>query len=365
MFSPATILPWLEDNVKGMRRSRMKTLAAIVAPAMELCGVGLLALGRSMHTQTTAKHNIKRVGRFLGNTGVEASAIACGLFEAFAPMRGRVLVLADWTDMINGKMLVFALPCNGRSVPFFTKVIAKHAGEGGMIRAENEALQALRQICRTRSNVIVVADRGFGNQRWIGTLEEHGFHFVQRLSCVFYAETEHHIGGLKELDLRRGKRIRDWGHGTIGEDQAIAGRLVTAYDKKAKEPWYLVTDLDDATAQEVVSIYRRRWWIETLFRDKKNRHWGLGMATVNLKDYRRYERLFYIVALAFIFLSAHGAAAEAEGFDRGLKANTRKIRVLNLLRIGYHFVRKKGCQLDYAIRAMRELITRQQAPNWG
>lgn len=365
MFSPATILSWLEKNVKGMRRSRMKTLADIAISAMDLCGVGLLALGRGMHTQTTAKHNIKRVGRFLGNAQVEGSAIASGLFEAFAPQQGRVLVLADWTDVVNGKLLVFALPCNGRSVPFYTQVVAKHAGEGGMIRAENKALQALKRICATRSNVIVVADRGFGNQRWLRTLREEGFHFVQRLSCVFYAETEHHIGGLKELNARRGKSIRDWGHGTIGEDGAIVGRLVTAYDKKAKEPWYLVTDLDDATANEVVNIYRRRWWIETLFRDKKNRDWGLGLATVNLKDYRRYERLFYIVALAFIFLSAHGAAAEAEGFDRGLKANTRKIRVINLLRIGYHFIKKMGWQLEYAVQTLRELVTRQQAPNWG
>ncbi|MBI5091241.1 MAG: transposase [Candidatus Hydrogenedentes bacterium] len=237
----------------------MKTLADIVVSAMDLCGVGVLALGRSMRTHTTAKHNIKRVNRFLGNEEVEGVAIACGLFDAFAPKYGRVVVLADWTDVVNGKMLVFALPCNGRSVPFFTKVVAKHAGEGGLIRAENEALQILKRICATRSDVIIVADRGFGNQRWLGAVREHGFHFVQRLSCVFYAETEHHIGGLKELNVRRGKPIRDWGHGTIGEDEAIVGRLVTAYDKKAKEPWYLVTDLDEATAHEVVSIYRRRY----------------------------------------------------------------------------------------------------------
>lgn len=365
MFSPATILPWLEEHVKGMRRSRMKTLAAIVVSATDLCGVGLLALGRGMHTGTTAKHNIKRVGRFLGNAHVEGTAVARGLFDAFAPTQGRVLVLADWTDVANGKMLVFALPCNGRSVPFFTAVVAKHAGEGGMIRAETEALQALARICATRSNVIIVADRGFGNRRWLGDVRDQGFHFVQRLSCVFQAETEHHIGGLKELNVRRGNAIRDWGHGTIGEDRAIVGRLITAYDKKAKEPWYLVTNVDDATAKEVVSLYRRRWWIETLFRDKKNRDWGLGLATVHLKDYRRYERLFYIVALAFIVLSAHGAAAEAEGFDRGLKANTRKTRVINLLRIGYHFIRHKGWQLNYAVHALRELVTRQQAPNWG
>ena len=62
MLNPQRILSWLETNVKGMRRSRMKTLADIVPAAMELCGVGLLALGRAMPTDTTAKHNIKQRG---------------------------------------------------------------------------------------------------------------------------------------------------------------------------------------------------------------------------------------------------------------------------------------------------------------
>jgi len=113
MLSPNAILSWLEDNVKGMRRSRAKTLAEIAPAAMALFGVGVLALGRAMQTRTTCKHNIKRVNRFLGNTSLEAEALAQGIFEAFAPRTGRVLVLADWTDVPNGKLLVFSLPANG------------------------------------------------------------------------------------------------------------------------------------------------------------------------------------------------------------------------------------------------------------
>ena len=91
----------------------------------------------------------------------------------------------------------------------------------------------------------------------------------------------------------------------------------------------------------------------------------MSLAAVHLKDYCRYERLFYIVALAFILLSAHGAAAEAEGYDRQLKANTRKTRVINLLRMGYFYVRNKGVRLEYALDALRHLVTLQVAPNWG
>lgn len=365
MLNPTEILTWLETNVKGMRRSRAKTLSAIVPAAMAFMGVGVLSLGRAMHTATSCKHNIKRVNRFLGNAAFEVEALASALFEAFAPTSGQVLVLADWTDVANGKLLVFSLPANGRSIPFFTKVVAKAPGEGTLIRAENDALEAIHRICRSRADVVIVADRGFGNQRWIPKVEALGMHFVQRVSGVFFVETEGYIGKLDELNLRRGKRIRDWGYGTLGEDEAIKGRLVTAYDPQAKEPWFLITDLRDVPLNDIVNTYRRRWWIETTFRDSKNRDWGLGLANVDLKDHHRYERLFYIIALAFIFLTAHGAAAEEQGFDKGCKANTRKIRTINLLRMGYIFIAQCGPALEFALDALRTLATRKTAPNWG
>lgn len=51
MLGPETILTWIEVNVKGMRRSRMKTLSDVVPAATELFGVGVLTLGRSMQTK--------------------------------------------------------------------------------------------------------------------------------------------------------------------------------------------------------------------------------------------------------------------------------------------------------------------------
>jgi hypothetical protein len=365
MLSPDTIMTWLERNVNGVRRSRLKTLSAIVPGAMAMVGVSTHSLGRAMQSATTAKHCIKRVNRFLGNAKLECEAIAAGIFDVFAPKRGRVLVLADWTDVANGKMLVFAMPCNGRSIPFYTKVVPKNAGKGALKKAEMAGLAELKRICDSRSEVVIVADRGFGNKRWLAEVRSLGFHFVQRLSNVFHVETERYIGALGDMDLRKKAKARNWGRGTIGEDRVIEGVLVTTYDPKAKEPWYLVTDLDDIAAEDVVRIYRQRWWIETTFRDKKNREWGLGLDNVEFNSHERYERLFYIVALAFIFLSAHGAAAERNGFADTLKANTRKTRVLNLLRTGSFYITRHGARLKQAIWALQRLAECKAAPNWG
>jgi hypothetical protein len=341
MLSPTMILTWLEAHVK-MRQSRRKALAAVVQAASAFAGVGITALGRAMESGTAAKHNIKRVNDFMGNEQLETEALAGALFHAFAPKEGRIIVLADWTDVANGKLLVFALPRDGRSLPFLSVCVPKDCGEGAMKGAEEEALDKLARICQGRDvTLVAVADRGFGHQRWLSAVRARGWHFVQRLSRVFFVEVEDYIGNLRECRLRKGARPKDWGHGTFGEDGVIKGRLITVYARDAKEPWYLVTDLEGICAAEVVGIYKRRTWIEALFRDHKNRDWGLSLDAVRFNKYKRYERLFYVLALAFIFLCAFGAAAEAEGFAQKLKANTVKKRTLNLLRIGHYYLREK------------------------
>ena len=65
MYDPGKILVWLNDNVESMRLSRKKTLSAIVGSALRMEGVGVLALGRAMAGEVSAKHCIKRVWRFL------------------------------------------------------------------------------------------------------------------------------------------------------------------------------------------------------------------------------------------------------------------------------------------------------------
>ena len=61
MYDPSQILAWLVANVQQMRHSRRKTLSMVVGTALQIKGVGVLALGRVMAGQVAAKHCIKRV----------------------------------------------------------------------------------------------------------------------------------------------------------------------------------------------------------------------------------------------------------------------------------------------------------------
>lgn len=361
MYAPSKILSWVLTNVEGMRRSRCKTLAAIVSGAPVMQGVGVLALGRSMSGEVAPKHCIKRVWRYLRNPGVEVGAVFAALFRFLAPRRGRIVVLVDWTDLEPYQQLVFALPCDGRALSFLVVTVKKGKTEaqmkGSMVEAEQRALDLFASFCPDGRKVIFVADRGFGHARWMGDVQKRGWHFVQRMSHVHQVFVEAHTGTLKELGIRRGWRPRDWGWGALNEQEFGPIRLVTVFDREHEEAWYLVTSLDVESAQEVVRLYQRRMWIEAMFRDLKNRDWGLGLDLVRLSEPERHDRHFCIIALAYVLLCAFGAAAETFEIDKRLKANTRPERVMSLARIGNYFLQLYKANLNEAFKALRQLPT--------
>ena len=135
MYGPSNILTWLEENVEGMRRSRMKTLASIVSGAMRMQSSGVLALGRAMEGPALAKLRIKRVDRFLGNESMEIDAVGEAIFHRFRTRESEVVVLADWTDRHRFQQLVLALPRDGRAMP----LLQYHGGERGRFGCANRA----------------------------------------------------------------------------------------------------------------------------------------------------------------------------------------------------------------------------------
>lgn len=106
-----------------------------------------------------------------------------------------------------------------------------------------------------------------------------------------------------------------------------------------KESWCLATSDPDATSAQLSSAqltryYAKRWGIETYFRDTKDLRFGLGMDAIHTKSTERRDRLFLLSAMAIVLLTLLGAACEAVGYDRYLKANTVKRRPHSLFRQG-------------------------------
>ena len=119
MYDPSNILAWIIANVEGMRLSRSKTLAAIVSAALLMRGVGVLALGRAMSGEVSAKHCIKRVWRFLRNDQYETEALFSALFRFLRPPTGDTIILVDWTDLAPSNSWCFPFRAMAGLFPFW------------------------------------------------------------------------------------------------------------------------------------------------------------------------------------------------------------------------------------------------------
>ncbi len=354
MKSPHAILYWIERHVKPMRRSRQKTLSDIVAAAMRLTGSGVLSLGRAMFGRTTAKHAIKRVWRFFRNPRLEIDTIEQTLATALAPPNAPVVILLDWTEYGRYQTLSASLPRDGRSLPIWWKTILRHSGAGSMVEVEKQALWALRRMFLFRNDLVLVADRGFGNTRWLSDIEKWGWGYVQRVSKTVYIESDTYCRALKDLPVFRGSGSRDWGWVHLTQENRMLVRLVTTWNKRAAEPWYLVTNLN-RIPQKITRLYLRRMWIEEMFRDLKNRKWGLGFAESELSTPEREDRRWAVLALAYMFLMAYGAAAEAAGLAGHFVPNTVREREMNLARLGHFIIQTAMQSIHDAIAALNQI----------
>jgi len=83
-----------------LRRSQRKMLAALTWALIRNSYLGIAAIGHSlaMARTTTAKHAIKQVDRFLGNTGVDMEVACRDLIDTVIGNAREILLTLDWTD---------------------------------------------------------------------------------------------------------------------------------------------------------------------------------------------------------------------------------------------------------------------------
>ena len=96
-----------------------------------------------------------------------------------------------------------------------------------------------------------------------------------------------------------------------------------------------------------MTLYGKRWGIESGFRDTKDIRFGMGMGSIHVSTPERRDRLWLLNAFAILLLTLLGAAGEALGYDRHLKSNTSKRRTHSLFR--------QGCMLYDLIPTMPDV----------
>lgn len=311
------------------------TLGVLHSGSLAICTIGQgLAAARSLKP----KHAIKQVDRLLSNDAI----VVDDILERWVPFvigsRTSIVVAMDWTDFDadNQATIMLALVSDhGRSTPLVWQTVDKRTLKDHRNFYEHRVLVRLAELLPAGIKVCIVADRGFGDQKLYKMLtEELCFDYVIRFRGNITVTAASGETRTAADWVRPGGRARVLRRAAVTADRYAVGTVVCVQDPDMKQAWCLAASSTNATTKQLTSLYGRRWPIECAFRDTKDLRFGMGLGTIRVKSPERRDRLWLINAFAVVLLTLLGAAGEALGYDRMLKASTTKRRVHSLFRQG-------------------------------
>ena len=131
--------------------------------AVNTIGQGLaLARGR------LPKHTIKQVDRMLSNAGINVDELSQRWVPYVVGQRPQIIVAMDWTDFDadnQATIMLSLISKHGRSTPLVWLTVDKATLKNHRNAYEYRVLVQLAEVVPADVKVLIVADRGFGDQK--------------------------------------------------------------------------------------------------------------------------------------------------------------------------------------------------------
>jgi hypothetical protein len=318
-----------------------------------------------MSTGTVAKHNIKRVWRFVRNAAVQVVEGQRALVTLAAKAAGgRLFVAVDWVDIGQYKVLCAAVPLRGRSVPVLFGAYEKWELYKSQNALEEALFIVLKALVPRRCEVVVLADRGFHRAALAQRLQALGLGYVIRVTGNVSFFSDRYRGQLCELRLKCGQR-RDLGFGQYCRSRPVRQRVLGYWDRKEQVPWLLATNLPWGW-KKILTAFKQRMMIEELFRDEKNMRYGWALRQLKLSSAQRLERMLLVLAFAYLFLVLLGLVCrERLSAKHWASAVSRKKHQCSAFVIGRHMQDKTTFPLAHLLLTFSLLLRQLSEENWG
>jgi Transposase DDE domain len=326
MPRPPKLTPWHRELA-----SRFPDLPAPVLLVLALYSLGMIlagACGLSKVVLSLAEHLLwpalplrKRLREFYLEAGAKSGAKQgqkrrqLDVAACFAPLlrwvlslwSGRHLPLAiDVTNLGDRfHVLCVSVVVRGGAIPVAWKVL-----RGGVREPWNPHWQALLAGLRAAVpdgwTALVLSDRGLESADLFGAIVGLGWHPLMRVKQggKFCPKTWHGWHGFAAF-------TRQPGTAYAAEGRAYTGRrlpctLLARWAEGYAEPWLLLTDLPPEAGSAV--WYALRAWIEQGFKALKGGGWDWQYT--RMEDPERVERLWLVLAVATLWVTAVGAEEE-------------------------------------------------------
>lgn len=369
------------NTCPDMHKIRRDALEANVLSALSGRRLTVTDLGRSIQSQTTHKHNIKRADRLLSNPHLhhESEGIYGALCQHIIGAKTRPIVLIDWSDMDEYKqhyLLRASLAVEGSALTLYEQTHTIATKE--KLSIHRQFLIQLRKMLPEYSQPILITDAGF-RTTWFKLVEEIGWDWVGRIRNRHDIRWSHggHWFDAKKCYKKATSRPVLLGEGLLTKRHEHPCQFVVYKNKQQgrkhknrlgevasnshsrkqavgqSEPWLLATSLPVAStlAKKVAKLYRTRMQIEEGFRAVKSHRFGLSLNYHRTGSVARLQMLLLIATLALMVLWLMGMAVILLKQHYQFQANSvRDKKVLSIIFIGLQVVH------DTRIRLMKSDI---------
>ena len=178
---------------------------------------------------------------------------------------------------------------------------------------EYSFIKALKHLLPKKYNYTIVADRGFGNQRFAKLCQENGFDFVLRLRENLRIKTH---GEVENLEDYKGKN-------TAFDVQVVSWDEEYHFEIKTENgsTWFLLMPLGSKNGAQK---YEQRFSIEKCFQDQKSS--GFDVEKSKIRKYDRFKRLYFSMCLSQLLMVIVGEHVEFENHPLKNISYNRKLQ---------------------------------------
>jgi hypothetical protein len=281
------------------------------------------------------RHGVKQVDRIVGNQKIDMMDTFGEVVRSIVGARKDIKVSLDWTEYDGtdqSRIAVNLITRHGRATPLLWITVTKSKLANRRSAHERRVLKKLKACLAEDVHVEVIADRGFCSTELFRFIHEQlrwDYTIRIRSGLIVYEEKYPYGRKIQNIRLVRGARPRKVAGARLTESKYEPASLVLVWDRRMKEPWYLVSSRN-WTPEQIVKTYARRFTCEEQFRDEKDDRYGAGSKEIRVSTNRRRDMLTLIHALATVILTVIGEAGERLGYDRRLRANTVNRRTHSL-----------------------------------
>lgn len=369
---------------KQFSYSQYLILVILINLLQDLHTVRLEELARRFPVPIQLRSRVKKIQRFLSLSQFNIQTLWFPIFKSWLQsewqLNETIYLVIDRSQWRAINLLMVSMVYDNRAIPVYFVLLPKKGNSN--FQQQKQVLQPALRLLKDYQ-IVVLGEREFCGvelARWLS--EQEKVYLSLRLKKNEYVELEAQIWfQLSDLGLEPGMSCYYQGI-RVTKTKGFSGfNLAAKYQKNykgkgSKEPWYILTNLDNLSA--ATEAYAKRMGIEEMFRDLKLGGYNLEATQVGE---RRLVATVILITLAYFISILSGQLIKQKGVAKYVTRLTepnRFYRRHSSFSIGLHgqnwsqsntffqdvvreLIRFSTAKNDYYRQGMRAKILIQQA----